>query len=166
MNAEQRAILSMMDKNFGLDTLRHLEDGQGMTALGKLAAHMGRNIDIAEPDNYTNKYRVKIEGMDVHNGVGGITGFRGWGATTEAAAADYFIKCADTLRENFMLHQKLQPHHKPEDFNHTMGFCLDLDEHKRFDFMTMLGEEISAQKTKTPSAAKASPVKKPAPPAR
>jgi hypothetical protein len=162
MNAEQRAILSMMDKTFGIDTLQHLEAGQSMIALGKLAAHMGRKVDVVEPDDYTTKYRVKIDGMDVHNGIGGITGFRGWGATAEAAAADYFIKCADTLRENYMLHQKLQPHHKPEDLNHTMGFCLDLDKQKRFDFMTMLGEDIPAQKS--PSPAQVSTTKKPAPP--
>ena len=140
-----------MDRVFGLRTVGLMEEGKSLTALYNLAVYMGSKVDIIEPtqppeiNSAESKYRLKIDGMDVHDGTGGITGFRGWGLTAEEAAENYFLSCADTLGDNIKMYKGLSDKCSAEFVNQSMGFCLDMDKNRRFDFITGMGTPLPSQ---------------------
>lgn len=147
MDKRQKEIIGMMDRVFGLETVRHLEAGDSITALYNMAAHMNGKVVIHPPEgkglsDADVNFRLRIGGMDVHDGTGGITGFCGWGLTEQAAAENYILSCADTIQKNLELYQGLLDRHKPEAFKGTMGFCFDTSKDKRFDFITTMGESL------------------------
>ena len=146
MDGRQKDIIAMMDHTFGLDTLRLVEEGNSLTALYNLAAYVGRKLKVAEPDPNSilndPKVCVGIKGMDVHDGTGGIKGFCGWGKTAEDAAENYLATCADAIQRNIDMYKRLEDETRPGRFKETMGFCLDLSQHKRFDFVTPYGEGL------------------------
>ena len=148
MDQSEKDILKMMDRAFGLDSLRLVEAGNSLTALYNLAAYVGRKLEVAEPERRVikddPKFRVRIEGMDVHDGSGGITGFCGWGHTAEDAAENYLALCAHYTQRNIEMYKRLEQECGPGRFKETMGFCLDHSQYKRFDFITPQGQGLAS----------------------